>query len=641
MALEKFFCLQVVVSMATGTCVLPYSLRKQSWLYKIAAEPYIQSTVEFTQSTMIFKKENIPNKHVFSSNIIHCQNEIGFRRFVTKEIDVNDTSSRYRCIKIIERSKSIVQLAYSTYSVNLTKTLCSGILYLDIRLLVSYDGVQNEFISCPLQSGYNMKITDSFGFRHGCNFMDLPMRFESECLRGEGFILDFRQKDCVDFLPLDQVQTLICLAQWIETAYHFVIARKANNRDLVTFRFPKNHNDSITVNMYTELIVPMDNRDIGSRYFIISLEKYIQTSTCADEYPECANNECSDYAKNQCQKSCLKCDLNRPPTICSFPLRFRGEWYSQSAQSYNNVTIGETEIILPSVGRFTCIVTPGYSRSHNLYSTLSIFYNGCRPRLTCIDIRIVKTNVLGYSISHSFTWPFTSSSKSLCHDAQFREDIHPIFDKYRTNKHVLKPLLLSSSNDVIPIDCKLSSSFKFNATIHGKGECHGKLFQSCNNSTLLHLTFNQCMSFPYTMTYSCVAYIQGHRQNILLLQDLNSRHNAVCLVYSVIHKSQLIMLPSDECDSNSWWYVENLKRVSIMQLTTEKEQEVCGEIPTTATITTAVYTWDSTVTDVLNDTPSKKLYLPDTTSIRNNGYCNIDQLMLRIICMLSIFATLV
>jgi hypothetical protein len=85
----------------TGTCVFPYSLRKQSWLYKIAAEPYIQSTVEFTQSTIIFKKENIPNKHVFSSNIIHCQNEIGFRRFVTKEIDVNDTSSRYRCIKII------------------------------------------------------------------------------------------------------------------------------------------------------------------------------------------------------------------------------------------------------------------------------------------------------------------------------------------------------------------------------------------------------------------------------------------------------------------------------------------------------------------------------------------------------------
>jgi hypothetical protein len=102
------------------------------------------------------------------------------------------------------------------------------------------------------------------------------------------------------------------------------------------------------------------------------------------------------------------------------------------------------------------------------------------------------------------------------------------------------------------------------------------------------------------------------------------------------------MLPSEECDSNSWLYVENLKRVPIMQLTTEKEQEVCEEIPTTTTtITTTVYTWDTTVTNVLNDTPIKKLYLPDKISIRNNGYCNIDQLTLRIICILSIFVTLV
>ncbi|WAR23005.1 hypothetical protein MAR_036674, partial [Mya arenaria] len=76
-------------------------------------------------------------------------------------------------------------------------------------LWISLELMRKEFSVCPFSGGYNMKIKDKGGIDHACNFIDLPMRFESECLRGEGMTFDLRTEHCIGALPMRKTQNCL------------------------------------------------------------------------------------------------------------------------------------------------------------------------------------------------------------------------------------------------------------------------------------------------------------------------------------------------------------------------------------------------------------------------------------------------
>ena len=100
--------------------------------------------------------------------------------------------------------------------------------------------------------------------------------------------------------------------------------------------------------------------------------------------------------------------------------------------SYINIT--ETDLTIDNVGSFRCVMFPDSpSRKSRMYTTVSLFGDGCRPRYTCLKLRRLGPSVLRYSLSRSYVWPDLEKAfgQAICSNEQFGMDPEPINDLYR------------------------------------------------------------------------------------------------------------------------------------------------------------------------------------------------------------------
>ncbi|CAG5135162.1 unnamed protein product, partial [Candidula unifasciata] len=130
-----------------------------------------------------------------------CVRQYGPDLFAVKHEEPRPT---YQCIKFIQRSPAVIQLAVSDRQVN-PEGICSR----DKRLC-----------------------------RHGLLAeKQAPVRVESDCVDKEGFAMQFREKNCIPEKSFfSKNQKLVCMATWQVDGDGFALLRKEHERSFYCIR---------------------------------------------------------------------------------------------------------------------------------------------------------------------------------------------------------------------------------------------------------------------------------------------------------------------------------------------------------------------------------------------------------------------
>ena len=592
--LNKVTCIACAVLLLRSTvlsCIFPEQLQGQTWYTNVRPSTGRRTAVYFRGGIMERQEQFIKTKYVVKVTEQTCIDMIDMGIYIVKTSD--ELGDAFRCVEFVNRSKSVWQLKLSHLTAEPNRNSCARNLLLDPMLYVSYPLMEQEFTTCPFSGGYNMKIIDANGIDHGCNFMDLPMRFESECLGGDGIYFDFRSPNCIGQMPMKQLQKAICVTHWRNDGDVFSVLSKYDDDTLWCLRIPARSSYSGTVLMYlyTDLICPtVDNELVDANYVTLELELVPQTSLCVDEHKNCHRLPCNGFFDTQCLKSCGKCDPNIYPTACDFPRRHRGDWFLNDQFGITSINISETRFHIENIGSFDCVTFQGSPlRKTKLFTTMSFFSNGCRPRFTCVGFSKLGPNVLGYKISETLVWPLSNMDgnvgASICDENLFRADSPPIRDAYRPYTDVYKPII-SISKAARPQSCTFISSYLFNATLNfadGK-MCQGILYQDCKDSTRMRVEYIGCWYEPEVLDFQCIGNLEGrYWERTVVIQNMRDVYDTRCIIFSDLKLHKVLMVRSGECDKYSWMYVDAGIRKPIIDFTVAAEEPHCRDIIETTT----------------------------------------------------------
>lgn len=574
-------------AVVASTCFFSDHLKNNEWHYKVKSGQGARQILQFSGDVLVMKNLQVPG----DSYELNCVERRGEYAFLFESNSA--TRKQYKCFEFLERGKSILQMRVSSFSEN-TDVCDDRKLVLDEWLLVSYKEMDKEIGRCPFSGGFNLKMRDSDGNAHGCNFMELPMRLEIECIAGEGMTFDFRRSECTYFVPMNIYQKTFCVTNWYTKNFIFVVIKAVNGDGIWIMRVPKRdlgyYNNQIIVELFPDLISSESNTNSNvEKSYSLTLEKEVQRSFCADEYESCSTRLCSPMDKRQCPKSCGSCDPNSVLPICSFPRRFLGEWYSQDIDGTRRVNISDSTLSVDDVGEFSCVhFEDSPSRSTRMYTTESVYFNGCRPRYTCVSFKRLGKSVLGYSISQSFVWPITldSPGKTICDESRFRPDEEPVGDLYHSYPNSFKPII-SVSRTFKSTSCDLPSVFTFTAQFGVNKSCPGEIYQDCVDSSVFRLEYHNCRYVTIkSFTYYCAAtFKENYWEKLVILQSATESKDSKCLSFSTVYPDRAFLLPTSHCDVYAWQYVDANIRQSLVEFSIHSTGETCKTIPTTTSAT--------------------------------------------------------
>ena len=564
-------------------CVFPDDFQGQTWFTNIRATT--KTAIYFRSKIMEHEDLQTKQDYVERQYEYTCVSMVALNKYI-----VVNKAGEFRCVHFIKRSKSIMQLKYSKFSKNDSDSdLCSHRrLELHPWLLIHYPSLQKEFTLCPISGGYNMKIKLPDGTDHPCNFIDLPMRFESECLKGEAISFYFRSKHCIGSLPMAVSQRALCVTHWRSDGDVIVILRDPDNDSVWCLRIParNSYSDRTRMLLFTDGTCETAT---GVKFYTLELELVVQNTLCTDEHENCHLLPCSQHFESQCLQNCGKCNPNVYPTSCDFPKRYRGDWLIQDSYGTSAVSISNSRVSVDRLGSFNCIdFDDSPSRRFKQFTTLTFFINGCRPRYTCLAFKSLNDNILGFSVSQSKVWPLPSDQTGAmtCDPSSFHGDPAPLRDTFRSFSDVFKPLV-STSRIMSPVTCPFQSTYQFNATFSNGTICGGAFYKMCQEESILRVQFHQCPSAKHVVDeYSCLGTVESkYWERILLIHNINNDSDTRCLISSDVEPRRMIMLPSGECDKYSWTNSDAGLRSPILDLQITPLQESCRQLTTTQTVT--------------------------------------------------------
>lgn len=594
---------------AAYCCIFPDNLQGETWYTHIRENT--RTAIYFRESTLEHQQEETDLNYISDEWESQCIKMVDVNKYI-----ISHANGTYACIAFVLRSYSVIQLMHSDTSVKYSSFLCEERqLKMDPWLLVSFTRSRTEFTVCPFSGGYNMKIKDKVQVDHPCNFMDLPMRFEIECLTGEGAIFDFRTHHCISDLPMNQVQRALCVTSWRQDGDVLTVLRNPDTDALWCLRIPArgSFDGKTRMILYTDLTC---KDEANTMYFTLELELVSQHSLCMDEHSGCERLPCTDYFESQCLKSCGKCDPNVYPTSCDFPRKIRGEWYLNDVHGKASANISGSRLLYDRVGTFNCITFPNSppSRKTKQFTTVSFFNNGCRPRYTCAAFNRMNANVYGIALSQSKVWPLRKGHddvwSEICDTDNFHGDPTPIRDSFRTFNDVFKPMI-SKPETITRQPCPINASYIFNATFSTGRTCRGSLYKFCNQPSVMHFQFENCpIAEHQSQDFACIGTVDSkYWEHIILLQSQLNSHDTFCLAKSDIEPGRFIFLPSGECDQFTWTYVNVGLRTAKLDILVTPENHSCRSLATPTVVSVLTTTVSSAqALQPLNDAFKSDMY---------------------------------
>ncbi|GAB1608632.1 uncharacterized protein LOC115213432 [Argonauta hians] len=588
-----------------------------------------------------FKKNYMIARHIYETSfgtnntdqyyIRVCISKM-FDKYVVRHEEYGKAPT-YACLEFVRRGVAIMQIRESNFASHFDLQLCQDHrLKLNPWPLILRIRIRDEYLLCPLEGGYNMKIVDSFGLQNGCNMKALPMRLESECIAGEGITFYFRSETCLQNTPMETTTNLICVASWWDDGYTFTIVRSYKG-DIWCLRTQKSSDstDEKKIYLFFDLICPKGIDDImgwsgasntiqhAKNYIIVTLTRVLYTRLCQDEYKECKQVTCTRLTESECPYSCRKCDPLEPPAICSFPSRLRGPWYQTNYDGIKDIQISESNFEIDHVGSFKCVSLSRIStRSEGRYSVLSMFKNGCRPRYSCIQITDYSPMVMGYVLSKSIVWPLIDEhlKDSICSNQRFVSDVKPIGDTFRSFPNSFKPIVTRSPLEKYQ-DCKFETSYEIRLALKPGRGCYGSMYQDCFDNTLFRIEMKNCPIHAHVSDYRClITFKPNYWEKAVLMQNRDNTSDTICLLKSEMHKNEVIVMAASECNKMTWSFVRGQYLKPLSVYTIKPEVTPCKNIPMRTTTTA-----DSVVIHETQKIDSRKaekpFKIPALTNFRN------------------------
>ncbi|XP_059174342.1 uncharacterized protein LOC131954582 [Physella acuta] len=497
-------------------------------------------------------------------------------------------NSFYRCAKFVIRSTSVVQIFWSHESKTFDLALCEDTaMKLDHWPLIRFKTLDSDYKQCPFSGGFDMKMIDSKFGANGCNLMVRPMRMESECLGGEGVVFDYIASNCLPDIRMFVQQKTVCMTDWRDSRYHYVILRRSEDTDLWCLVMPVHRTGNITAYLFSDLTCRSDfdrlNAHQDLKYFTLHLRKREFPTLCEDEYDQCKTATCNSYFKNECQKSCHVCDASSTPPSCEFPADFQGKYFLRGNNSYNQVELTRSRLSIDRVGDFRCVAFPDSPKPDTrMYTTVSYYDNGCRPRYTCLKLARLSQSVLRYSLSQSYDWPMFQKTPgaTICDSDRFHPDPTPVDDLYRSHEGSGIPIVSLAPKPEL-VECNITSVYAVSATLPEGYSCMGSLYSHCEDKRKLRLEFGSCGSIIAPVTdYQCLAVFQGHYwERILLVQNLLNDTDTLCFVFSQLHPHEAYALVAKQCDQKSFNFARSKLRTPLLKLQFRIESDPCKSVP--------------------------------------------------------------
>jgi hypothetical protein len=503
-----------------------------------------------------------------------CVKQYGDYKFLVQQTLLGNIRhylhSKYLCLQFVPRSKSVVQIRISRSNKAISTTMCSDDnLKLDNWPLVSLQHYYTGQASCPFNGGYTFNIFTATG-SHLCQDTLLPLRIESDCVKGEGIIFTFPNDTCLNDLAawtMDRSypERLRCLASWKEGKHVFAIIKKEDGVRYWCMRVTFDRGDIKEIHIFFEAMCDPGPKITAKRYVILrDLKTHTVRNACTDEFHGCLvmPQFCRTDAKIYCRDSCDLCSRQDEMYNCSFPAALHGRWVVSNSHGLQNTQVRDKEIYLESRGTLQCVDFRKEGK-FNRKVLLQRFWNGCYPRYTCFEFDRPTPSILRYRLGDTIVWPIRSyppkhsdSYSHICDDSRFllRSDNNQQ-SIIREPVTVNRPRHHLVNKDVhTPVSCNLPWYFGdviyYTDALQHQGCLVHDLYTSPHKLFLRGID-NEAITLQ--RDYLCLGSLKfiGHK-DIIITKSYGRQNEFLCWIFETRgHRKEIYVVPASECGRHS------------------------------------------------------------------------------------------
>ena len=509
---------------AVASCTLP------SYLY--------HGTIHFWASKIQDEGKVVGRQHAFDARSMNvsedakehsltCHKAVGANTFIMRQ--TKDNVPVYTCVRFDQWSSNVIQLrASSPPELRSSRALCAEDRLVADPWLLVWRQLDQGYVPCPEIGGYDMEVLNSEGtsFCEYINPVPTP-RLESECVRGEGMLLEFRLGLCKgDRISLERTQRLYCLGHKEIGGYTHVVVTDTpawpKSPKTLMLRYSET-NSSLTIDMHLLDDIAIETSDVISKLTgHIRLTKTMYNNLCQDYFDNCnAPESCDEYNLKNCQATCRNyTTCLQDSGSCDFDLITRGTWVEKSSTGTRVFTIGNQSALLSELGSFKCL---------NAYSStptgpkpiVKIMSNGCKPRFACLDAEAYSKSVLKYRISKSEQWPFKANlvRGDLCRETSFADGSSPFETQFQNKfpKVFVRAPVGGTASRRVTVSCNLPSTISFSVASSGR-PCSGTL-RMCQSGHSMVMTFgSECALEAPRLFYRCLAEYKTPSQQYIITE---------------------------------------------------------------------------------------------------------------------------
>jgi len=266
-----------------------------------------------------------------------CRSVIDRETVLTSVTTDGDTNTvEYRCLRFMQRSEFVVQLARSALFRTGSPDRClqpeQFVLEDSVLVQPSVTTASSGQRSCGLVGGYWLSVVYPSGALT-CRDAFLRPIIEADCASpGEGVLVDFRQLTCAvpSISGSITLHRMVCLGSWTQSGFVFTVL--SNNKvwpKLWMLKIPEGSSESITARFLTSLSTsPAHN----TTAYDVRLTPASFPTLCENEATGCdVTTHCTDdSAEVHCRKECSACAVASSGSTCQFSDTELGHWLQMS-----------------------------------------------------------------------------------------------------------------------------------------------------------------------------------------------------------------------------------------------------------------------------------------------------------------------
>lgn len=501
-----------------------------------------------------------------SSYSRQCLRSMGSDKYLVSHEESGAAQKRFTCIQFVRRSNNVIQLRAAPLSdIMNANFLCDdNKMELDDWLIIDREHVATDHHQCALEGGFSMMIYDSLHGQGICDGYKGETRMESECVRGEGLYFYFRHQNCVpENMYMYHTQRTLCLANWREGRYTFILLRHERLQYMWILRYPTTLGESFSAHLLKDLKADTDDHiSDTNNYLRLDAVRDVSrpvTALCVDEYEICSLwlKPCSSgpLMALTCPRTCGICNATRP-RVCRFNATWQGDWTAPSRPPGVAVSVNETTLRVEratGAETFHCVewqvpdtAKPGKRHVAN-QMLVKEFNNGCRPRYSCAKFVQKSTSVMFFKLSESRTWPFANSPSDPmdCRHFAFQKDIAIKPNYYRN-----KLLRLLVAEEGASVQCHLPGDLDDYTVRYPDGKrCRCSLAQS-GQGTEISLRTHDCGARPIDQYFTCLdsSRILPSHHLLLVTRTFGRPEEILCWLFPRSEHRSFYLLSAEQCN---------------------------------------------------------------------------------------------